>query len=46
MGLTDKERMELMNLRKRVQAQRETIRELQGIVDKLRAEIKKREVNA
>ena len=34
--LTDKERMELMNLRKRVQAQREEISKLQNMFAELR----------
>ena len=36
MALTDKERMELLNLRKRVEAQRTTIKDLQGTIERLR----------
>lgn len=36
--LTDKEKMELFNLRKRVVAQKEEIKRLQGIIQKLKGE--------
>lgn len=34
--MTDKERMEMMNLRRRVQAQREEIKRLRAEIEKLR----------
>lgn len=36
--MTDKERMEMMNLRRRVQTQREEIKRLQAEIEKLRYE--------
>ena len=37
-SLTDKEKMELLNLRKRVAAQKEEIKRLHGIIQKLKGE--------
>ena len=40
-GVLDKEKMELMNLRKRVQAQREEIKKLREEIERLKQTIRK-----